>query len=165
MTLWLRETENGEESVSTVAWFPLFSAVLIICSPETVLKSPLFISSPYTHNTHTLLHSLSPDGSPSLPSLALKKTFPGKNETALMTPLSHPVCLFLLYHVGPSPSHRLFFCVIYCVFLSHAALCCLFIDCERPWMNCEDWLQRLCVFQSEIPHAHTQHYSFVLNTI
>lgn len=47
--------------------------------------------------------------------------------------------VFSSFIMSVSP-YRLFSCVIYCVFLSCTALCCLFIDCECLWMNCTDWL-------------------------
>lgn len=89
-----RETEGGsvEGSVSTVTWFPLFVGVWgLFAVPNQcwnlLHSSPVPIQNTHIH-IHSYMHPLSPDASPSLPSLASKKTFPGKNETVLMTPLS-----------------------------------------------------------------------------
>lgn len=121
---------------------PLCRCVGIVCSPKSVLKSPPFISTPYTKHTytHTLLHA-----SPLSRCLSIF-TFSGIQEDISWKKWNSAddslVSSSLSFsRLSCQCLHIIFFsCVIYCVFLSCTALCCLFIDCECLWMNCTDWL-------------------------
>lgn len=117
------ERESREGSLSTVAWFPFFVGVCGLFAVPNQCWNLLHSSPVPIHNTHihinSYMHPLSPDASPSLPSLASKKTFPGKNETALMTPLFRALRLFLFHHVSVSLSS----------FFLRNLLCLPFSDC------------------------------------
>lgn len=132
-----------EESVSNVAWFPLFVGMCGLFAVSNQCWNLLHSSPVPIHNTHIHIHSythpISPDNAPSLPFLASNKTFPGKNKTVMMTPLSQAFRLFLLFHV--SVSQLSFSQCNLCAFFSCTALCCLFIDCECLWKNCTHWLK------------------------
>lgn len=123
MTQREKENERGSRdwSVSTVACFPLFVGVCGLFAVPNQCWNLLHSSPVPIHNTHihinSYMHPLSPDASPSLPSLASKKTFPGKNETVLMTPSFQALRLFLFYHVSVSLS-SFFLCNLLCLPLS-----------------------------------------------
>lgn len=181
MTQREKEIERGSSdwSVSTVAWFPLFVGVCGLFAVPNQCWNLLHSSPVPIHNTHihinSYMHPLSPDASPSLPSLASKKTFPGKNECWWLPHLKPSVFFSFIMSVCP---YHLFSCVIYCVFPSQIALCCLFIDCDCIWINCTDWLEHwwfhfgtwilgsvLALNSSPCPHMHTQsitHFDFFL---